>query len=306
MQQVQQGRVLGLPAGMAQTMFRAGEGQGRDGVNMSLSGPSSQGAFGLLNPTTPQVVAGARARPALYPTEPQKLRSQGAFDLLNSVAPKVVASAGARLGPPYPYPAAEAQKPGSQGTFGIPNLAAAPQVVGGAGARMAPSYPYSATETQKPAAPQVVAGAGTRMASSYPYPAMEPQKPRGPQQLDGPGEELGLSAGEPEPEGCVAPAGREVLGLGAGEPEPKQDEALAGGVVLVDETELGDDDDETVSSGEGEEFEDVPELMVCLYDKVSRARNKKTHKWKCALRDGVLVVGGKEYVFTKASAELAW
>lgn len=71
-------------------------------------------------------------------------------------------------------------------------------------------------------------------------------------------------------------------------------------------SESPNDADDSSSADEDEEFEDVPELLVCLYDKVSKTRNKAMHKWRCQLRDGVLVVGEKEYVFVRANAELAW
>lgn len=66
------------------------------------------------------------------------------------------------------------------------------------------------------------------------------------------------------------------------------------------------DADDSSSADEEEDPEEIPELLVCLYDKVAKARNKSTHKWRCVLRDGVLVVGEKEYAFGKASAELMW
>lgn len=69
--------------------------------------------------------------------------------------------------------------------------------------------------------------------------------------------------------------------------------------------ELTDADDNPCDDGD-DEFEDVPELMVCLYDKVARSRSKIAHKWRCALRDGVLVLDGREYVFVKATGELTW
>jgi len=39
-----------------------------------------------------------------------------------------------------------------------------------------------------------------------------------------------------------------------------------------------------------------------MYDKVQRVKNK----WKCTLKDGVLLVNGKEYVFHKATGEYEW
>lgn len=70
--------------------------------------------------------------------------------------------------------------------------------------------------------------------------------------------------------------------------------------------ESPNDADDSSSVDEDEDFDEVPELLVCLYDKVWKTRHKAMHKWKCTLRDGVLVVGEKEYVFVKAHAELTW
>ncbi|KAI9744619.1 MAG: transcription factor IIA subunit alpha [Claussenomyces sp. TS43310] len=57
---------------------------------------------------------------------------------------------------------------------------------------------------------------------------------------------------------------------------------------------LNDDDDDDDSMG--------GHLMLCMYDKVQRVKNK----WKCVMKDGVLTVNGKEYVFHKASGEYEW
>ncbi|KAI0126441.1 transcription factor IIA [Xylariales sp. AK1849] len=54
-----------------------------------------------------------------------------------------------------------------------------------------------------------------------------------------------------------------------------------------------DEDDDDVEGGQ---------IMLCMYDKVQRVKNK----WKCVLKDGVLSVNGKDYVFHKASGEYEW
>lgn len=53
---------------------------------------------------------------------------------------------------------------------------------------------------------------------------------------------------------------------------------------------MGDDDDEHVDN------------ILCTYDKVQRVKNK----WKCTLKDGVMSVGGKEWVFHKGMGEFEW
>jgi transcription initiation factor TFIIA large subunit len=53
-------------------------------------------------------------------------------------------------------------------------------------------------------------------------------------------------------------------------------------------SDLDDSDEEPV--GEGEEGGYEGDIILCLYDKVQRVKNK----WKCTLKDGVVSVGGKE------------
>jgi transcription initiation factor TFIIA large subunit len=63
---------------------------------------------------------------------------------------------------------------------------------------------------------------------------------------------------------------------------------------LDDPDEAGDDDED--------DDESMGHMMLCMYDKVQRVKNK----WKCVLKDGVLTVNGKEYVFIKATGEYEW
>ncbi|POR38021.1 Transcription initiation factor IIA large subunit [Tolypocladium paradoxum] len=63
----------------------------------------------------------------------------------------------------------------------------------------------------------------------------------------------------------------------------------------LDDPEEDRDDDEVDDEGLGH-------IMLCMYDKVQRVKNK----WKCTLKDGVLTVNGKEYVFHKATGEYEW
>ncbi|OLN84309.1 Transcription initiation factor IIA large subunit [Colletotrichum chlorophyti] len=63
----------------------------------------------------------------------------------------------------------------------------------------------------------------------------------------------------------------------------------------LDDPDEDKDDDEVDDEGLGH-------IMLCMYDKVQRVKNK----WKCVLKDGVLTVNGKEYVFHKATGEYEW
>ncbi|KAL8280803.1 hypothetical protein RQP46_006807 [Phenoliferia psychrophenolica] len=59
-----------------------------------------------------------------------------------------------------------------------------------------------------------------------------------------------------------------------------------------DENE-GEDDDAHAESGD---------LVIALYEKVQRTKNK----WKVTLKDGLVSVGGKEYLFAKCQGEFEW
>lgn len=44
------------------------------------------------------------------------------------------------------------------------------------------------------------------------------------------------------------------------------------------------------------------QIMLCLYDRVQRVKNK----WKCNLKEGIANIDGKDYVFQKATGESEW
>lgn len=64
-------------------------------------------------------------------------------------------------------------------------------------------------------------------------------------------------------------------------------------------SDLDDPDEDDQNDNEDDE---IPQIMLCTYEKVQRTKNK----WKCVLKDGVLTVNGKEYVFRKANGEYEW
>ncbi|KFH43472.1 Transcription initiation factor IIA large subunit-like protein [Hapsidospora chrysogenum ATCC 11550] len=71
-----------------------------------------------------------------------------------------------------------------------------------------------------------------------------------------------------------------------------------------DEDAINSDLDDPNEGGTDDEVDDegLGHIMLCMYDKVQRVKNK----WKCTLKDGVLLVNGKEYVFHKATGEYEW
>jgi transcription initiation factor TFIIA large subunit len=76
-----------------------------------------------------------------------------------------------------------------------------------------------------------------------------------------------------------------------GDSDEDDEDAINSDLDDPDEDEIDNDDDD-----------EVPQIMLCMYDKVQRTKNK----WKCVLKDGVLTINGQEYVFHKANGEYEW
>nr|CAD7257301.1 unnamed protein product [Timema shepardi] len=74
--------------------------------------------------------------------------------------------------------------------------------------------------------------------------------------------------------------------------------ALQGGYTLREPLNSGDD----VSDDDPTDLFDTDNVVVCQYDKITRSRNK----WKFYLKDGIMSLGGKDYVFQKANGDAEW
>lgn len=62
--------------------------------------------------------------------------------------------------------------------------------------------------------------------------------------------------------------------------------------------DLDDDDDEGGAGRDGEEGAGGnDDIVIALYEKVQRVKNK----WKVTLKDGLVAVNGREYLFNKCS-----
>ncbi|KAJ1886279.1 transcription factor IIA subunit alpha [Kickxella alabastrina] len=64
-------------------------------------------------------------------------------------------------------------------------------------------------------------------------------------------------------------------------------------------SDLDDTDEEDDYEGGAEETEHI---VLCQYDKVTRSKNK----WKCVLRDGIMLINGRDYLFQKATGDFEW
>ncbi|KXT17263.1 hypothetical protein AC579_5808 [Pseudocercospora musae] len=63
-----------------------------------------------------------------------------------------------------------------------------------------------------------------------------------------------------------------------------------------------DDSDDDGAGVMGDDEDELGDTILCTYDKVQRVKNK----WKCTLKDGVMSVNGKEWVFHKGMGEFEW
>lgn len=72
-----------------------------------------------------------------------------------------------------------------------------------------------------------------------------------------------------------------------------------------DSEAINSDLDDSDTEGEEEADEggaNEPDIVFCTYDKVARVKNK----WKCILKDGMIHVNGKDYLFAKCTGEFEW
>ena len=68
----------------------------------------------------------------------------------------------------------------------------------------------------------------------------------------------------------------------------------------AEEEPLGSGDD--ISDGDPSDLFNTENVVVCQYDKITRTKNK----WKFNLKDGIMNLNGKDYVFQKATGEAEW
>ncbi|KAG0002463.1 transcription factor IIA subunit alpha [Modicella reniformis] len=65
-----------------------------------------------------------------------------------------------------------------------------------------------------------------------------------------------------------------------------------------DDTGLGSDLDDS----DGDMDDESENIVLCQYDKVSRTKSK----WKCVLKDGIMLINGRDYLFHKANGDFEW
>ncbi|KAG9309227.1 transcription factor IIA alpha beta subunit [Chiua virens] len=196
--------------------------------------------------------------------------------------------------PPLPGPQLNGMKPpvypgGQQGVLSFPphppHLARTP-------AAPRPYVPLVQTTTAS--APQPTTPASTVTAT--PQQPAQTVRSAGQQipQVDGPSSDS--ESPSPPPSQSYAPR--------TSHPSLPQPSQLSSTSQAGDEAINSDLDD---SDTEGEEDAEEggqgdTDIVFCTYDKVGRVKNK----WKCILKDGMIHINGKDYLFAKCTGEFEW
>lgn len=85
---------------------------------------------------------------------------------------------------------------------------------------------------------------------------------------------------------------------GAGDDDDDDDD------IFNDSDDINSDLDDELDSDKSDEDDADQEgrIMLCLYDKVQRVKNK----WKCNLKEGVANIDGRDFIFQRATGESEW
>ncbi|KAM3861356.1 transcription initiation factor IIA subunit 1 [Diretmus argenteus] len=156
---------------------------------------------------------------------------------------------------------------------------------------MAPQPGQAATAAQVQQVQQVQGAAAPQapaQAQQQAQPQVQPQPQQPPMmlQVDGSGDTSSEEDEDEEEE------------YDEDEEEEKDKEGGEDGQVEEEPLNSGDD----VSDGEDQELFDTENVVVCQYDKIHRSKNK----WKFHLKDGIMNLNGRDYVFSKAIGDAEW
>lgn len=116
------------------------------------------------------------------------------------------------------------------------------------------------------------------------------------QQLDGAGFETGLleDSSDDDDDGSDEPSEDDDIDDEREEEDPDVDDVGAEAEPLNSEDDVSEEDP-------GDLF-DTENVVVCQYDKINRSRNR----WKFYLKDGIMNLNGKDYVFQKNNGDAEW
>lgn len=129
-------------------------------------------------------------------------------------------------------------------------------------------------------------------SSQTPQPQPQSQSAARIPQVDGPSSSSSDSSSPPPQQYAPHPSHPSL-------PQPTQSSTAS-----VDDEAINSDLDDSDSEGEEDPDEGpgVSDIVFCTYDKVARVKNK----WKCILKDGMIHINGKDYLFAKCTGEFEW
>jgi len=84
-------------------------------------------------------------------------------------------------------------------------------------------------------------------------------------------------------------------------PKPDADSNEINSDLDESDSDLLSDDEDNDEFGDGND-RDEGDVIIALYEKVQRVKNK----WKITLKDGIISVKGKDYLFQKCQGEFEW
>ncbi|TFK70629.1 hypothetical protein BDN72DRAFT_870238 [Pluteus cervinus] len=154
-----------------------------------------------------------------------------------------------------------------------------------------------AQQAARPFTPQTMSAQPQQSAPAAAQPASQQQN-RIPQ-ADGPSESSGdEDTPSPPPSQSFAPR--------PSHPSLPQPSASTSRAATQDDSEAINSDLDDSDTGDEEEAEEggagETDIVFCTYDKVARVKNK----WKCVLKDGMIHVNGRDYLFAKCTGEFEW
>ncbi|KAI0358648.1 TFIIA-domain-containing protein [Trametes cingulata] len=174
--------------------------------------------------------------------------------------------------------------------YGLPPLAA-PQIPARPG--MPAGQPMSYAQQMNGRPPSAAGQAPPPPTARYPPPAnsSQPASTARIPQVDGPSSSSSESPSPPPSQSYAPRASHPSL------PQPSQ----ASSTAKADDSEaINSDLDDSDSDVEQDGIEGGAadqDIVFCTYDKVARVKNK----WKCVLKDGMIHINGKDYLFAKCS-----
>ncbi|KAL4078191.1 transcription factor IIA, alpha/beta subunit [Scleroderma yunnanense] len=198
--------------------------------------------------------------------------------------------------PPLPGPQLNGMKPatypgGQQGILSFPphptHLSRSP----------AAPRPYTASTSQSQSSPAQATQTQQQGSSSQTTPPNQSRPSSAPQkipQADGPSSSDSESPSPPPSQSYAPRPTHPSL------PQPSQ---ISG--TQADSEAINSDLDDSDTEGEEDAEEGGQgdtDIVFCTYDKVGRVKNK----WKCILKDGMIHVNGRDYLFAKCTGEFEW